>query len=150
LIAALDVTGPVEPSPYRQYPFSVEHIVHKSVTARQARRGVAWTAAIALLVNILTVMPLLLRMAVPAEALPVAYATCPMGMAGAGHGSHNPIDHSHCLVCQGGVGAAMLAATIEPTGPTLAGVVVRLELPAAFPARATATAYTSRAPPIAA
>ncbi len=124
------------------------------MTAPQARHGIAWMAAIALLINILTVMPLLLRMAVPAEALPAVYSACPMGMqvADAGHGSHavdhSPIDHSHCLVCQGGIGAAMLVAPVLPQGPTLAGVALKPELPTAFPARGVATAYISRAPPL--
>ena len=112
------------------------------------RRVVAWALAVALLVNVITVMPMMLRMAVADEA--TMAIGCPMaGMADTGdRGHHQPIDHSHCLVCTGGIGAAMLTAAAAPLGPSLVCTTVVRELPAPFPSRGVRTAYTSRAPPI--
>jgi hypothetical protein len=114
----------------------------------RAGRGIAWSIAIALLVNLLTVMPLMLRMAV-ANDMTMA-AGCPMqGMSDKGNPGHHPLDHSHCLVCTGGIGAATLAANIAPPAPALVTVAPLRESPAPFPSRGLRTAYISRAPPLA-
>jgi hypothetical protein len=112
------------------------------------RRAAAWAAAIALLVNVIAVMPIMLRMAVADEA--TIAVGCPMtGMADTGdRGHHHPIDHSHCLVCTGGIGVALLAANVAPLSPSLVSAAVVRELPAPFPSRGVRTAYISRAPPI--
>ena len=116
------------------------------MTASRAGRAIAWSVAIALLVNVVAVMPLMLRMAVAGDVRMAA--GCPMqGVPDKGNPGHHPVDHSHCLVCTGGIGAATLAAPIQPLGPTLAGVRVSRELPAGFPARGLVTVYISRAPP---
>ena len=119
----------------------------EKLIAPASRRGVAWAMALALLVNIFTIMPIMLRMAV-AEDSTVA-AGCPIhDMGQKGELGRHPVDHGRCLVCTGGIGAAMLAANFAPLGPTLVAMVPAQELPALFPSRGVRTAYISRAPPI--
>ena len=118
----------------------------KPLAAIRARRGVAWTIAIALLIDVFTTMPLMLRMAV-ADDMTMA-AGCPMGSPDSGNSTHHPVDHRHCLVCTGGIGMAMLAANLAPPAPALVTAAPLRELPAPFPSRGLRTAYISRAPPI--
>jgi hypothetical protein len=117
------------------------------LTAVQPGRIAAWTVVIALLVNVFTIMPIMLGMAV-ADSATMANA-CPMqGMAGKSNPGHHPFDHSHCLVCTGGIGAALVTASIAPPSSTLVSTAPLRELPAPFPSRGLRTAYISRAPPL--
>ncbi len=103
--------------------------------------------AIALLVNVFTVMPIMLGMAVADEG--TMSVGCPLaGTHNDGTTAHHSVDHSHCLVCTGGIGVALLAANVAPLGPTLVATAPMRELPAPFPSRGVRTAYISRAPPI--
>ena len=122
-------------------------IPDKYLTVSRPRCGVAWAMAIAMLVNVFTITPIMLRMAVADEGtMPVG---CPLaGMHGEGTTRHHPVDHGHCLVCTGGIGVALLAANFAPLGPTLVATAPVRELPAPFPSRGVRTAYVSRAPPI--
>jgi hypothetical protein len=116
-------------------------------TAFQLGRIAAWTVIIALLVNVVAIMPIMLGMAV-ADGATMA-SGCPMqGMADRSDPGHRPFDHSHCLVCTGGIGAALLAANIAPPSATLVTTAPLRELPAPFPSRGLRTAYISRAPPV--
>jgi hypothetical protein len=119
----------------------------KNLTVSRPRCGVAWAMAITLLVNIFTITPIMLRMAVADEGM--TSLGCPLaGMHGEGTAGHHPIEHSHCLICTGGIGVALLAANFAPVGPTLAATAPARELPVPFPSRGVRTAYISRAPPI--
>jgi len=135
-------------STHYRAPMRNRDIAGPCPAAAPARRSVAWTVAIALLVNVITVTPIMLRMAVAGEA--TMAVGCPMtGMAGTGDRGHqNPIDHSHCLFCTGGIGVALLAANVAPLGPSLVCTTVVREQPAPFPSRGVRTAYVSRAPPV--
>jgi hypothetical protein len=112
------------------------------------RRAAAWAVAIALLLNVITVTPIMLRMAVADEAT-MAVGCAMTGLPDTGdRGHHHPVDHSHCLFCTGGIGVALLAANVAPLGPSLVCTTVVREQPAPFPSRSVRTAYVSRAPPI--
>ena len=112
-----------------------------------ARRSVAWAVAIALLVNIVTIMPLMLGMAA-ADDTKMTTICSVHGLIDKGRVDHSSVDHSQCLVCSGGIGAAMRMADIAPFGLVLVATIPVRELPTPFPPRGVRTAYISRAPPI--
>ncbi len=108
-----------------------------------------------MLVNVATIMPLMLRMAVAAPVMVMANGLpCPMHMAGGmggkvpAHGAP-PCDHEHCLICQGGVGPAVLGAAISPIAAAITVTTIVFEPRIVFVAQPFRTSYISRAPPVA-
>jgi hypothetical protein len=118
-------------------------------------RGVAWTVVVALMINIATVMPLMLRMAVAdTDKAMMSGSPCPMpGMGDKSMGEKSPVpgvppcDHQHCLICQGGIGAAVLGSAVPPIAAPLTIRVGLLEKRPVFVAQPFRTSYASRAPP---
>jgi hypothetical protein len=119
------------------------------------RRGIVWALAVTLFANVITIMPVMLRMALAQPSMtPMAGAPCSMHMGGQNgmnpaHGTP-PCDHRHCLICQGGVGPAVLGAAIARLAAPLSIVVAAFEHRTIFVAQPFRTSYISQAPPAAA
>ena len=118
------------------------------------RKAASWTVAFAMLVNVATIIPLILRMAVAEPVMIMANGLpCPMNMPGMGGKAPAPTippcDHAHCLICQGGVGPAVLGAALAPVVAPLRVSLVVFEHRIDFVSQPFRTSYISRAPPLA-
>jgi hypothetical protein len=113
----------------------------------------AWAVTIALLVNLATALPLMLQMAAGDSGMVMAAGVlCPFDMGGGSSGKHPgqtapPIDHEHCLICQGGIGTAILGSPFPVAAALSIFTIVAVEPQTVFGLQAFRTAYISRAPP---
>jgi Protein of unknown function (DUF2946) len=106
----------------------------------------AWAVTIALLVNLATALPLMLQMAAGDSGMVMAAGVlCPFDMGGGS--SAPPIDHEHCLICQGGIGTAILGSPFPDAAALSIVTIVAVEPQTVFGLQAFRTAYISRAPP---
>jgi hypothetical protein len=117
------------------------------------RAAAAWAVVLGLLINVATIMPLMLGMAVADTAMPkFADAPCPMNMPGMGAKAPiptaPPCDHAHCLICQGGLGPAVLGAALAPVAVPLRVSRIVFEHRIVFVSQPFRTSYISRAPPL--
>jgi Protein of unknown function (DUF2946) len=154
--------GDVSPSGWRENGSGriisgMQRVRHPRVNRARSllRRTAGWTVAFAMLVNVATIMPLMLRMAIAGPVMVMANGLpCPMhtasNMEGKGpvHGTP-PCDHAHCLICQGGIGTAVLGSPIPPVAAPLKVITVIFEHRTIFIAQPFRTSYISRAPPLA-
>jgi hypothetical protein len=115
----------------------------------------AWAVMIALLINVATALPLMLQMVAGDSVMVMAAGVlCPFDMGGGSSGKHPgqtapPIDHEHCLICQGGIGTAILASPFPVAAALSIVTIVAVEPQTVFALQAFPTAYISRAPPLA-
>ncbi len=118
---------------------------------RRDRRATAWLACLALLLELFLGLPASLQMAADpgAGTLVVCTATGPELVPG-DQRPGDPLGHRHdgCILCHGGLGAALLA---DPAPAVVSPATIGLlpPPPAALPALLPAPprAYASRAPP---
>jgi len=145
---------PIEPGPII-VDMPDLHRLYLRRTRSWLHRAAAWAMMIALLINLVTGLPLMLQMAAGDSGMVMAAGVfCPFDMGGGSSGKHPgqtapPIDHEHCLICQGGIGAAILGSPF-PVAATLSIVtIVAVQPKTVFALQAFRTAYVSRAPPLA-
>ena len=131
------------------------HRLYLRQTRSLLHRAAAWAVMMALLVNVATALPLMLQMAAgDSDMVMAAGVLCPFDMGGGSSGKHPgqtapPIDHEHCLICQGGIGTAIIGSPFPVAAALSIAMIVAVEPQTVFALQAFRTAYISRAPPLA-
>lgn len=121
------------------------------LNARRQRRAIAWLASLALLLELFLGLPASLAMAaeITAGGGLICTGTGPQWVPGdQWPGAPQSHRHNGCVLCHGGVGAALLADAPPNAVLPAASMVARL-LPAPMPAAVPVPrpAYAPRAPP---